>query len=105
MKGVLPWSARCARADIRDVCPALVAVHYFSSFVLIAQQAVQAVVLGHLSLNVCLWVQPIVFLLLLLFLTAWFHDFWERKTKFLKIFPMIFKIWIVDVVDSSCSFS
>jgi hypothetical protein len=28
-------------------------VHYFNSFVLIAQQAGQAVVLGHLSLSVC----------------------------------------------------
>ncbi len=29
-------------------------VHYFSSFVYIAQQAGPAVVLGHLSLNICL---------------------------------------------------
>jgi hypothetical protein len=30
-------------------------VHYFSSFVSIAQQAGQKVVLGHLSLSMCLW--------------------------------------------------
>ncbi len=29
--------------------------HFFNSFVLIAQQARQAAVLGHLSLSVCLW--------------------------------------------------
>ncbi len=68
MKGFLPWLVCWDRfASIRDFCPALIAVvgpvqnmffltvHYFSSFVPIAQQAGQAVVLGHLSLNVCLW--------------------------------------------------
>jgi hypothetical protein len=30
-------------------------VHYFHSFVPISQQARQAVVLGHLSLNIFLW--------------------------------------------------
>ena len=30
-------------------------VHYFNSFVFIAQQAVQAAVLGRLSLSMCLW--------------------------------------------------
>jgi hypothetical protein len=30
-------------------------VHYFNSFVTIAQQAGQAAVLGRLSLSVCLW--------------------------------------------------
>jgi hypothetical protein len=33
----------------------LLIVHYFSSFVPIAQQARKAVVLGHLSLSLCLW--------------------------------------------------
>jgi hypothetical protein len=31
-------------------------VHYFNSFVPIAQQAEQAVVLGRLSLSMCLWI-------------------------------------------------
>ncbi len=67
MKGVLPWLVRRARrAGTRDFCPAFIAVvgpvqnnffrtvHYFNSFVPITQQAGQAVVLGHLSLNMCL---------------------------------------------------
>jgi hypothetical protein len=67
MKGVLPWLNRWAPcAGTRDFCLTLVAavgpvqsmffftVHYFSSFVPIAQQAGQAVVLGYPSLNVCL---------------------------------------------------
>jgi hypothetical protein len=33
-------------------------VHYFNSFVLIAQQAVQAAVLGRMSLSMCLWLGP-----------------------------------------------
>ncbi len=33
--------------------------HYFNSFVYIAQQAGQAVMLGHLSLTVCLWRQTL----------------------------------------------
>jgi hypothetical protein len=66
MKWVLPWLVRWAcRAGIRDFCPALAAlvspiqniftVHYFNSFVPIAQQAGQAAVLGRLSLSLCLW--------------------------------------------------
>ncbi len=69
MKGILPWSVRWdCRAGTRDSCfdvlAALVGlvqniffltVHYFNSFVPIAQQAGQAVVLGHLSLSMCLW--------------------------------------------------
>ncbi len=68
MNGVLPGLVRCA--GIPDFCPALVAVQsaqykicffltvkYFSSFVHIAQQAGPAVVLGHLSLNMCLWLK------------------------------------------------
>ncbi len=67
MKGVLPWLVRWAlRAGTRDFCPALAAhvrpvqnifsspVHYYNSFVPIAQQDGQAVVSGCLSLNVCL---------------------------------------------------
>jgi hypothetical protein len=67
MKEVLPWLVRWAlRSGTRDFCPALaalvdpaqniffLAVHYFNSFVPIAQQAWQAVVQGRLSLNVCL---------------------------------------------------
>ncbi len=66
-EGSLPWLARWAcRAFTRDFCSALaalfgpeqniffLAVHYFNSFVPIAQQAVQAAVLGHLSLSVSL---------------------------------------------------
>ncbi len=67
MKGVFPWLVLWAcRAGTRDFYPVLVAlvgqvqkyffitIHYFTSFVLIAQQAGQAVVLGHQSLNMCL---------------------------------------------------
>jgi hypothetical protein len=55
------------RAVTRDFCSALAAlvgsvqnivfltVHYFNSFVPIAQQSGQAVVLGCLSLSICLW--------------------------------------------------
>jgi hypothetical protein len=71
MKGVLPqlfdWACR---AGTRDFCPALAAlvgpvqniffltVHYFHSFVPIAQQAGQAVGLGRLSLSTRLWFEP-----------------------------------------------
>ncbi len=69
MKRALPWLVRCAcRAGTRDVCSALtalvgstkyllLAVHYFNSFVPIAQQAGQAALLGRLSLIMCLWCQ------------------------------------------------
>jgi len=56
------------RTNERDFYPALVAVvdpvediyflltvHYFNSFVPIAQHARQATVLGRLSLSMCLW--------------------------------------------------
>jgi hypothetical protein len=60
------WLVHWARCKgTRDFCPALVAkitkyafshrIHYFSSFVPIAHKAGQAVVLGHLSPNICLW--------------------------------------------------
>jgi hypothetical protein len=68
IKGVLPWFVHWAcRASTRDFCPALsglvglvqniffLAVHYFNSFVPIAQQTGQAVLLGRLSLNMSLW--------------------------------------------------
>jgi hypothetical protein len=68
MKGVLSWLVRWAcRAGTRDFCSALAAlfgpvqnvffliVHYLNSFVLAAQQAGQAVVLGRLSLRLYLW--------------------------------------------------
>ncbi len=71
MTGVLSWLVRWAcRAGTRDFCPALAAlvdpvqnmcfltVHYFNSFVPIAQQSGQAVVLGRLSLIMCVWVLP-----------------------------------------------
>jgi hypothetical protein len=67
-KEVLPWLVRWAPcAGTKDFCSALVdvvcpvhsmffiTVQYFSAFVPIAQQAGRAVVLGHLSLNLCLW--------------------------------------------------
>jgi hypothetical protein len=59
------WACRAGK---RDFCPALAAlvgpvqniffpaVHYFNSFFPITQQAGQAVVLGRLSLIMCLWV-------------------------------------------------
>ncbi len=64
MIGVLPWWVRwTCRAGTRYFCPALAAVvgqcipyrTLFYSFVPIAQQAWQAVLLGHLSLCMCLW--------------------------------------------------
>ena len=71
MKGVLPWLVRWAcRASTRDFYPALAALVgpvqkiFFSSLQTIlfhficpiAQQAEQAVVLGRLSLSMCLWI-------------------------------------------------
>jgi hypothetical protein len=68
MKGTLPWLVRWAcHVGTRDFCPALAAlvgavqkkfltVHYFNSFVPIAQEAGQAVVQGRLSRSMCLWV-------------------------------------------------
>ncbi len=68
MKGVLRWLVRWVRlAGTRVFCPALAAlvgpvqnillltVHYFTSFVPIVQQAVQAVVPRRLSLYIHLW--------------------------------------------------
>ncbi len=69
MKGVLPWLVHWAFlvGYIRDFCPALaalvspvqniffVAVYFFNSFAPIAQQAGHAIVLGRLSLSMCLW--------------------------------------------------
>ncbi len=70
MKGALPWLVSWAcRAGTRDFCSTLAAlvgpvqniffltVHFFNSFVTIAQQAGhgQAAVLGRLSLHKCLW--------------------------------------------------
>jgi hypothetical protein len=67
MKGVPPWLVRWAcRAGIRYFSSALAAligpdqniflltVHYFNSFVPIAQQAGKPAVLGRLSLNICM---------------------------------------------------
>jgi hypothetical protein len=66
MKGSFPWLFSWAlRAGTKDFCPALVAlvgpvqniffltVHYFNSFVPIVQKTGQAVVQGHMSINVC----------------------------------------------------
>jgi hypothetical protein len=62
----LGWFVRACRAGTKDFCSALVAlvgpaqniffltVHYFNSFGPIAQQPGQAVVLGRLSLSMCL---------------------------------------------------
>jgi hypothetical protein len=68
--GVLPWLVRWAcLAGTEDLCSPLAAlvgpvqnilffpVHYFNAFVPIAQQAGQEVVLGHLSLSICIWLQ------------------------------------------------
>ncbi len=62
MKGALPWLVRWACLPhgcsvvlpIQNIC--FLTVHYLNSFVLIAQQAGQAAVLGRLSLSKCLWV-------------------------------------------------
>ncbi len=66
MKGVLPWlNCWTCCADKRDFYSALaalvgpvqniifLAIYYFDPFVPIAQQPVQAAVLGRLSLSVC----------------------------------------------------
>jgi hypothetical protein len=70
MKGALSWLVPWAcHAGRRDFCSAWAApgrpstniffltVHYFNSFVPIAQEAGQAAVLGRLSLSICLWCQ------------------------------------------------
>jgi hypothetical protein len=66
MKGVFPWLVGWDRRNgTRYFCLALaalvnavqnffLAVHYFTSVAPITQQAGQAVVPGHLSLNLCL---------------------------------------------------
>ncbi len=60
-EGVLPWLVLWAcRAGTREFCPPLAALagsteHYVNSFVPIVQQAGQAVVVGLLSLTMCLW--------------------------------------------------
>jgi hypothetical protein len=71
MKGVLLWLVCWAcRVSTRDFCSPLAALvgpvqnifflsqHNFYSFVSNAQQAGQAVVLGRLSLSMCLWFSP-----------------------------------------------
>jgi hypothetical protein len=68
MKGILPWwvhwACRAGTRDFRSALAALVGqlqniffltVHYFDSFVPIAQQPGQAAVLGRLSFSTCLW--------------------------------------------------
>jgi hypothetical protein len=63
MKGVLPWACRAGTRDFYHAFPALVGlvqtffsftIHYFNSLIPIAEQAGQAVVLGRLSLSICL---------------------------------------------------
>jgi hypothetical protein len=63
MKGILPWFVFLAlHAGTRDFAALVgpvqniffLAVQYFNSFVPIAQRDGQAVVPGHLSLNMCL---------------------------------------------------
>jgi hypothetical protein len=69
MKGTLPWWVRWAcRAGTRDFCSSLAALvgpvqniffpnlHY-NLFVPVVQQAGQAVVLGRMSLSMCLWLK------------------------------------------------
>ncbi len=67
MKGILPWLVHWScRVGTRNFCPVLtvlvstkyffrVIVFYFNSFVLTAQQSGKLVVLGRLSLSMCLW--------------------------------------------------
>ncbi len=68
MKGVFPWLLLrwACRVGTRDFCSAVAAslehniffliVHYFNSFVPMAQQAGQAVRLGRRSLSKCLFI-------------------------------------------------
>ncbi len=59
MKGVLPWLIRWACRLVEPVQNTFfLTVHYFNSFVPIAQQAGQAAVLGRLSLSMRLWLPP-----------------------------------------------
>ncbi len=65
--GLVRWACRVGRLGTRDLCSALavlvgpvqknffLTVHYLNSFIPIARQAGQAVVLGRLSLSMCLW--------------------------------------------------
>jgi hypothetical protein len=66
---VLPWLVRWAAMSSHG-CPSrpsskyfFPTTHYFNSFVSITQQAWQAVVLGLLSLSMCLWTHRNVFFL------------------------------------------
>jgi hypothetical protein len=97
MKGTRPWLVRWAcRAGVRYFCPALAAlvgppntkyffftVHFFNSFVPIAQQAGQAVVLGRLSLNMCLSVN---FNSIITIIIRLFQIYDVTKVRYLKIF-------------------
>jgi hypothetical protein len=60
----------------RNFCPALAALigplYYFNLFVPIAQQATEAVMLGHLSLNMFLWAQPTATFLRMLYSALYF---------------------------------
>ncbi len=56
MKGVFPCLVRWAcRAPVQEICVLFLTIDYFTSSGPTAQQAGQAVVPGHLSLNMCLW--------------------------------------------------
>jgi hypothetical protein len=64
MKRVLPWACRAITREFCSTLAALVGpvqnnfflIEQYPSFVPIAQQAGQTV-LGHLSLNMCLWLE------------------------------------------------
>ncbi len=96
------WLVRwTCRAGTRDICSALAAlvgpvkniffltVHYFNSFVPIAQQAGQADVLGRLSLSVCLW--P--------------HLFQIQRTSLMRLSPLIEFVILFHTILSTLSCS
>jgi hypothetical protein len=70
MPWLIRWACRTGTCDFRDFCSALDALvgsiqnifflvlHYLNSFAPLAQQAGQTVVLGRLSLSMCLWLHP-----------------------------------------------
>jgi hypothetical protein len=55
MKGVPPWLVRWACRTGTPTIDFFLTVHYCNFFFPIPQQAGQAVVLGRLSLSMCLW--------------------------------------------------
>jgi hypothetical protein len=79
-------------------------VHYFNSFVPIAQQAGQAAVLGCLSLSMCLWEQaPGLMLISLQFFLPHSHNLLVMDLKQHNISSQVFSIQHCTIYRSSDS--